>query len=439
MEYNDALSYLYSKLPLFSQQGPSAIKTGPGNTIELVNALGNPQEKLKTVHVAGTNGKGSCSHALASILQASGYRTGLYTSPHLYDFRERIKVDGWMCEKAFVADFVERMVPIIERLEPSFFEVTVAMAFAYFKAVGVEVAVIEVGLGGRLDSTNIIHPELSVITNIGLEHTQILGDTLAKIAFEKAGIIKTGVPIVIGEYVAETKPVFQAKAASTGSSIFFATDYWEVKTAFENANGLLETQMLNKRNELAEQWVFDLTGLYQAKNLPTILEACEQLKRLGFNLTKETIRKGLSQTKSTTGLRGRWEKVHELPSIYLDVAHNANGAKLLSEQLAKNQQGRLHIVLGMSKDKDVETTFSYFPKHANYYFTQAALPRSMDKAELKILGNSMGLLGDTYSDVNLAVKTAIGNAEEKDWIVVCGSIFVVGELNLDRISIHPID
>jgi len=412
---------------MFSRIGAAAFKADLTNTITLCNALGNPQNTFKTIHVAGTNGKGSTSHMLASILQEAGYKTGLYTSPHLKDFRERIKINGVMCEEGFVVDFTKRIAPQIEIIEPSFFEITVAMAFDYFAQQQVDVAVIEVGLGGRFDSTNVITPELSVITNIGLDHVNILGDTLDKIAFEKAGIIKPGIPAVIGEALPETRPVFEGKAATVQTLLIFAQEELYV-TEWDYKHHHLLVTVADKHTDDRRTYELDLTGIYQTKNIITVLQAIHQLQKQGWHITEEHINKGLAQTKRTTGLHGRWELIEQHPTVILDVAHNAEGMKQLVEQLELTTYNQLHIIIGMVKDKDITKVLGLMPKYATYYFTKAQIPRALPEDELAAMASQHGLQGHAYADVHTALNTAKQHAHKDDLILVCGSVFLVGEV-----------
>lgn len=414
---------------MFSRIGSAAYKKDLHNTIELCNALDNPHQKFKSIHVAGTNGKGSTSHMLAAILQQAGYKTGLYTSPHLKDFRERIKVNGEMIDENFVVDFVERTKAITEKIEPSFFELTVAMAFDYFSKQQVDIAVIETGLGGRLDSTNIITPVLSVITNIGYDHMNILGDTLEKIAFEKAGIIKTGVPVVIGEYNDETKPVFINKALEMKAAISFAQDEYSVSNIVSSAHQL-KCDVLSVANNCSESFMLDLNSLYQTKNLRTVLCAEGIIMQSGFNISEQAEKSALSNVKKLTGLHGRWEVIAEKPLIVLDVAHNEDGIKNLLLQLSAigNQVDKLHIVTGMVKDKDINKVLSLLPKKAIYYFTNAHIPRALPATALQQEALVYQLHGNAFDDVNEALVVAKQNASTKDLILVCGSVFLVGEV-----------
>jgi len=429
MDYQQTIDYLFTRLPMFSRIGPAAMKEGLTNTIILCEAIGNPQTKFRSVHVAGTNGKGSTSHMLAAIFQTAGYKTGLYTSPHLKDFRERIKVNGEMISKDFVTGFVERLEPLIEEISPSFFEITVAMAFEYFVEQQVDVAIIEVGLGGRLDSTNIITPEISVITNISYDHINILGDTLQKIAYEKAGIIKKNVPVVIGEYQITIHEVFDKKAAEENASLTYASQQRFVAEWKMDKHELIAEVTSTHSND-KNYYPLDLTGIYQTKNLITVLETVHLLKQKGWNITDHHVQKALSHVKKLTGLHGRWEVIRENPFIVLDVGHNEDGIKQLVEQIEITDHEELRIVIGVVKDKDVEKILSLLPEHAHYYFTKAQIPRALPEDELFSKAIAVGLQGNHYADVNTALQAAISNAATKDLIIVCGSVFVVGEVEM---------
>ncbi len=428
MTYQQTIDYMYAQLPMFSRLGAAAYKKDLHNTIALCNALNNPHEKFKAIHIAGTNGKGSTSHMLAAILQHSGYKTGLYTSPHLKDFRERIKINGQMVSESFVVDFVQKTKVLTAEIMPSFFELTVAMAFEYFAAENVDVAVIETGLGGRLDSTNIITPLVSVITNIGYDHMNILGNTLEQIAFEKAGIIKHGVPVVVGEYLPETKPVFLNKAGIENAPVYFSADAYSVMNVVTKSD-LLHCTLRCHHNDSTEVYSLDLTGWYQAKNLCTVLSTLPLLQQAGFVLRE--IKNALSRVKETTGLHGRWEKIASNPAIILDVAHNEDGIKQLVQQLKNcaSQFSQLHIVTGMVKDKEADKILSLLPKAASYYFTQAHIPRALPADELQHKATAHQLKGESYDDVNIALQHAKQRAGLHDLILVCGSVFLVGEVD----------
>lgn len=411
---------------MFSRIGAAAYKKDLTNTLALCAHLGDPHKKFKTIHVAGTNGKGSVSHILAAILQTAGYTTGLYTSPHLHDFRERIKINGKEVTEDFVISFTENIKPLIETIEPSFFEITVAMAFDYFTQQNVDAAVIETGLGGRLDSTNIITPELSVITNIGYDHMNMLGNTLAAIAGEKAGIIKPGIPVVIGETLPETTPVFETTAAEKQSPLFFAEKFCAVENARQQ-NGMLAVTIC--RNHISEEYHCDLPGHYQTKNIRTVLCVVEQLRQRGFVISSEHIKTGLSHAARLTGLHGRWEKIHSRPDIILDVAHNEDGIRQLVTALKKTSYPNIHIVMGMVNDKEIDKVLSLLPATATYYFTQAHIPRALDKEKLKQQAATKGLYGLVYENVNMAIEAARQNAKPEDLILVIGSVFLVGEVS----------
>ena len=427
MNYQQTIDYLFSRLPMFSRIGAAAIRKDITNTVTLCNRLDNPQNKFRSIHVAGTNGKGSVSHMLASVFQKAGYKTGLYTSPHLKDFRERIKINGMEIPQENVVQFVKLIKPVIEEIDPSFFEITVSMAFDYFQKERVDIAIIEVGLGGRLDSTNIINPELSIITNIGWDHMNLLGDTLEKIAREKAGIIKDGVPVVIGESSSQTRHVFEASASLHQSPIIFADQSYYI-SGFETKNSDLVVEVADKQKDEHRKYHLDLTGVYQTKNLLTVLQAIAVLKNKGFTIEEEHIEKGLRHVKKNTGLHGRWEIVQNHPTIALDVAHNIDGMRQLVNQVELADYSDLHIVIGMVKDKDVDNILSILPKEAAYYFTKANIPRAMPENQLHDLGQSKGLVGNAYASVNLAVQAARSVADKKDLIVICGSVFIVGEV-----------
>ncbi len=430
MTYEKILEDIYNRFPVYQQVGAVALKPGLGNILRIDERLGHPHHKFKTIHVAGTNGKGSVSHTLAAILQSAGYVTGLFTSPHLVDFRERIRIDGCMIPKECVVEFMDRNDVFLNDLQPSFFEITTAMALDYFERVGVDVAVIEVGLGGRLDSTNIITPDLSVITNIGLEHTQYLGDTLGKIAGEKAGIIKPGVPVVIGERNPETDPVFIAKAQEQGSEIFFAEDMAKVLSHKED-KGQMVAQVEHAGQQPAREHRFSLTGLCQTRNLLTVLAAVDVLKKQGYDITELDIREGMADVQGLTGLMGRWQKIGMRPDIIVDTGHNAHGVKILAEQLEEqfSKYIHVHIVWGMCNDKEPEKVLSLLPRDARYYFTQANNTRRATPAsELYEIGQKLGLNCHFYPTVAQAMDRARRYAEPADLIFVGGSNFIVGEV-----------
>jgi dihydrofolate synthase/folylpolyglutamate synthase len=420
-------------LPMYSRIGTAAYKEDLHNTIALCNALKNPQTKFKSVHIAGTNGKGSTSHLLAAILQKAGYKTGLYTSPHLKDFRERIKINGQFITEAFVVDFVQRTQQITQQIEPSFFELTMAMAFDYFAQQQVDIAIIETGLGGRLDSTNIITPILSVITNIGYDHMNILGDTLEKIASEKAGIIKQNIPVIIGEYLPETKAVFINKAKQCNAPIYFAQDEYTISD-IEVSTQKLQCSITTHQH-IKENFTLDLNGIYQTKNLRTVLFAEKILLQKEFIISEEAEKFALANTKKLTGLHGRWDVIAENPTVVLDVAHNEDGVKQVLQQVkwltenGRSVKKNIHFVIGMVKDKEVSKVLSLLPIDATYYFTNAHIPRALPAAELEIKAALYNLKGNCFDDVNKAIAAAKENAGNQDIIIVCGSVFLVGEVN----------
>jgi dihydrofolate synthase / folylpolyglutamate synthase len=427
MNYQQTVEYLFTTLPMFSRIGMAAYKADLDNTIRLCGFLDNPHTKFKSIHIAGTNGKGSVSHMLAAIFQTAGYKTGLYTSPHLKDFRERIKVDGKMIDKEFVIDFTEKINPLITEIEPSFFEITVAMAFDYFAEQKVDIAIIETGLGGRLDSTNVIIPELSVITNIGMDHMNILGETLEKIAGEKAGIIKKDVPVVVGEVLPETLPVFEKKAKEMNAPFFIASKKRQALDWRWDKKELI-AEVAEEHQTDHKIYHLDLPGIYQVKNVLTVLESCHQLKLKSWKIDDDVIHKALRQVKKLTGLYGRWDIIHLSPTIVLDVAHNEDGIKQLTEQIELTDHHELHMVLGVVKDKDVEKVLALLPKMAHYYFTQAHIQRAMDAENLMQKAKSYNLKGKIYSNVNEALTHAKLKADKNDLIIVCGSVFLVGEV-----------
>jgi dihydrofolate synthase / folylpolyglutamate synthase len=429
--YNDTVNYLNTTLPMFSKVGQTAIKTGLENIVKLCAALGDPHTKFPTVHIAGTNGKGSTSHMIAGALQKAGYKTGLYTSPHLVDLRERIRINGEPVSEQFVIDFVNKTKHLVEDVQPSYFELNVAMAFMAFAEEQVDIAVIETGLGGRLDSTNIITPVLSVITNIGLDHTQILGNTLPLIATEKAGIIKEKVPVVIGETHPETEQVFFLNALGKHTTVLYADSIWELVRTGQDLH-FQYYKAIHKGEQKMYDLKTDLIGNFQVHNIKTVLTACAMLEQLGWNLHLDTVIQSMAFVKQNTGLRGRWEIASRKPFIILDVAHNPDGMEYLNSNLQtlSEQEGAiaaLHIVCGFVSDKDVPTALSYFPQNATYYFTQANVPRAMPFEQLHEIGSGLSLNGGGYANVEDALKAARSNASEQDSILVTGSFFIVGE------------
>jgi len=422
LSYEQALEYLYSNLAVFHRVGASAYKKDLTNTLALCAAVGNPQRAFKSIHVAGTNGKGSTSHMLASILQSAGYTTGLYTSPHLKDFGERIRINGAEISHAFVVDFVNRIRPVVEEVQPSFFETTVAMAFDYFAQRSIDVAVIEVGLGGRLDSTNIITPELSVITNISWDHKDLLGDTLEKIAYEKAGIIKPGVPVVVSERQADVAHVFERQARLCDSSILFASDLYRME---KDGMGF---GIFKDNDRVLSVDSFPLQGGYQRRNVPGVIAAVDALRRQGFMITDEALVRGFREVTTLTGLKGRWQVLGQRPFTVCDTGHNEDGVREVISHIASLSFRKLHMVWGCVADKDITAILALLPKDANYYFCQANLPRALDAYALAAQAGALGLRGVVVPDVNEALQRAQAVASEEDMIFIGGSTFVVAEL-----------
>lgn len=423
MTYEETLHYLYTSTPLFQNVGKDAYKEGLENTYELDKHFGHPHKQFKTIHIAGTNGKGSCSHTLAAILQSAGYKTGLYTSPHLVDFRERIRVNGTPIPKDYVTLFVEENRSFFEPLHPSFFELTTAMAFKYFAEQHVDVAIIEVGLGGRLDCTNIITPDMCIITNISFDHTQFLGNTLEKIAKEKAGIIKSGIPVIIGETSTETRTVFENKAAETHAPIIFAEDESLVEDWKTGTDGYRIYQTKDYADLKGE-----LGGLYQIKNTNTILTAVRQLKQIGYTITEQDVRNGFANVCKLTGLMGRWQTIETSPKVICDTGHNVGGISYIVEQLKHETYKHLHIVIGMVNDKDISGVLSLLPKDADYYFTQASVKRALPAEEMAQKAYAANLQGSYYDNVQTALEAAKAKADKDDLIFVGGSSFIVADL-----------
>ncbi len=405
MTYSETLNWLFNQLPMYQLQGASAYKKDLTNVQVLMDYLGHPESQLQCIHVAGTNGKGSCSHMLASVLQEAGFKVGLYTSPHLKDFRERIKINGQMVSEAFVCDFFNQHQSFFEANDMSFFEMSVGLAFDYFTKEKIDIAIIEVGMGGRLDATNIITPLVSVITNIGLDHTQFLGNTLTAIAAEKAGIIKSNIPVVIGEYTSETQPVFLATAKANQSPVYFASDL--IATAYPS----------------------DLIGDYQIHNKKTVLQTLTVLnQQTNFKTTETDWEKGLAQVVKNTGLEGRWQQLGAAPKIICDTAHNTHGLSIVLNQIQKESFDRLHFVFGVVNDKDLDEVLPLFPKNAIYYFCKPNIPRGLEAAILAQKATPFGLNGKIYNSVSAAYENAKQNAQPTDFIYVGGSTFVVAEI-----------
>jgi dihydrofolate synthase/folylpolyglutamate synthase len=420
MNYTQAIEYLYAQLPVYHHIGPGAYKKDLANTLALCAHLDNPQHKFKSIHVTGTNGKGSSSHMLAAILQSAGYKTGLYTSPHLKDFTERIKINGADIPKERVAEFVNRMIQPMKDIQPSFFELTVAMAFEYFALEKVDMVVVEVGLGGRLDSTNIINPEISLITNIGYDHMDILGDTLIEIAREKAGIIKPKKPVVISERQTEVETVFMEKAAQSDSPIYFASDQIELKPGGNSIQVVTANSTFSINPEL--------TGAYQSKNLRGVIQTAFVLEELGYKITQADIVKGINDTVKLTGLKGRWQKLRDKPLVICDTGHNAEGISELIKQIKGTPHQKLRWVFGIVKDKSPDKVLRILPTDAEYYFCQAKIPRAMQANELYAQAIKHTLRGQVIPDVKEAVNTAIRDSAPDDLIMIGGSTFVVAEV-----------
>lgn len=427
MEYSEVLDYLYARLPMFTRDGASAYKKDLDNTLALCALVGHPEKKLQVVHVAGTNGKGSSSHMLASILQEAGYKTGLYTSPHLVDFRERIRINGVPIDEASVISFVHNYQSDIERIAPSFFEVTVAMAFAYFDQEKVDIAIIETGLGGRLDSTNVVSPCVTLITNIGMDHMNLLGDTLEEIAAEKAGIIKPGIPIVISQKQPEISHVFEQKSHSVSAPLIWAEEHYAASVLARDAQFLhLQTQEQSSGRTTRIQ--LDLKGTYQAKNLVGVLAAVDQLRVQGFDIPEHILVEALKEVSTSTGLQGRWQTLYSNPLVILDTGHNADGWQEVLLNIRATPHQQLHLVLGVMRDKDLISFWPKFPTNASYYFCQVDLPRALPAVEFAQQALQHGLKGESFETVTDALHSALQQASKEDLIVVGGSTFVVGAL-----------
>ena len=452
MTYSETLDYLFNSLPMYHRIGQAAYKADITNTVSLMHHLVNPERRFRSIHVAGTNGKGSVSHMLASILMQAGYKVGLYTSPHLVDFRERIRINGAMIPQEEVTRFVELHKDYMQSLQLSFFEMTVGLAFDYFAAQQVDVAVIEVGMGGRLDSTNVIMPDLSIITNIGFDHTQFLGNTLPLIAGEKAGIIKPGVPVVIGESHPETRPVFEKKAAEMGAPIYFADDRYRIiaqpeppslqssdlrftveKMGIENGELRIENYpsaaALNVTGDTPAQFTCPLSGSYQLKNLATLFQALELLPTVGYTISPDNIRNGIARVVQDTGLHGRWEKMDEHPLTICETAHNADGVRAMLQKLGEIPYHHLHLIYGCVNDKDFRSILQMLPHdQTTYYYTQPSVPRALPVAQLAEAAASCGMAGEAFSQVADAIRAARANADPRhDLVLVTGSIFLVAD------------
>jgi len=434
MNYSDTLDFLYSSLPMYQRIGKAAYKSDLDTTLGLDKHLGRPHRSYKSIHIAGTNGKGSVSHMLAAVLQEAGYKTGLYTSPHYIDFRERIRVNGKMVEEHYVIDFVRENRDIIMELEASFFEMTVAMAFSYFEKEKVDVAIVETGMGGRLDSTNIITPLLSVITNIGYDHTQYLGDTLDKIALEKAGIIKQQVPIVIGQSGAGLRDLFENRAHQMHSPIYFAEERYSVRNkGCASGDGLQGFDVYRDGMLFMEDLCTDMLGDFQALNITTVLHVLELLEGAIDNV-QDSVREGLMKVKKLTGFMGRWQVMRHSPMVICDSGHNVDGLKNSVIQLLKMKHDRLHMVIGMVNDKDISGILDMLPADAEYYFARAGIPRALDQDILRAEAALYSLKGSSFPSVIEAYRSALENADKKDIIFVGGSSFVVADFLRDHES-----
>jgi len=429
MNYIQTLDYLFSALPMFHRIGPAAYKANLDNTYALMELLDNPHQKIKCIHIAGTNGKGSTSNMLASILQEAGYKTGLYTSPHLKDFRERIRVNGEMANEDWIADFVTNYKSDFDKIQPSFFEMTTAMAFAYFEYMKTDINIIETGLGGRLDSTNVINPIVSIITNIGYDHMNLLGDTLPKIAGEKAGIIKHNTPVIISEHQEEIAEIFTHKANELNAPIIFASDNWKIKTEISNAfSESMNVDATNNSNSTSLHFSCNLTGPYQAKNIAGVLACIDELDKHNFAISEEHVQSGMQNIKQNTGFKGRWYKLQDNPLVMCDTAHNKDGLQQIMPLVSNYSQGKIRIVLGMVDDKDLDGVLPLFPSTALYYFCKADIPRGLDAQILKEKASKFNLQGNIYNSVQEALQNAIQDASTNDFIFVGGSTFTVAEV-----------
>ena len=428
MTYQETIEYLYQQLPVFHRIGKKAFKADLDNTIKLCQHLDNPHKKFKTIHIAGTNGKGSSSHYLASILQSAGYKVGLYTSPHLKSFTERIRINGVPILENSVISFVENNRKFLEELKPSFFEMSVGMAFEYFAKEQVDIAVVEVGLGGRLDSTNIITPILSLITNISLDHTDILGDTISKIASEKAGIIKENIPVVISERNTETESVFLQKSKLENAPIYFAEDFYSVEN-YEEKELYLEMGVIDFSNNCKTILFSQLVGEYQVKNILGVLKSVELLNQLDFSINSEAIFQGVKKVITNTGLQGRWQLLSHNPTMLCDTAHNVAGFIQVLNSIKKIKYQNLWMILGFVSDKDISGILELLPKAANYIFCQASIPRALDALELSIIAQKYDLIGEVIPEVNNAIHRIKSIAEFNDLIYIGGSTFIVAEIS----------
>lgn len=428
MTYKESLDFLYSRLPMFQRVGAAALKYDLSNTIKLLERLGNPHGKLKCIHIAGTNGKGSSAHALASVLTHSGYQTALFTSPHLKSFTERIRINGVSASETFVADFVTQHLETISDINPSFFELTFGMAMSYFAQKKVDIAIVEVGLGGRLDSTNIITPELSLITSIGLDHTDLLGENIEEIAAEKAGIIKDNIPVVIGSDQPEILHVFENESKKKGAHLYEASEI-DVATSSTSKHSTA-VDVFKNGGLIYSNLELDISADYFKKNLPGVLKVLEVLGKKKWNITEESLRAGLQSVKETSGLKGRFQVLKELPLTIVDISHNLPGLTALFNQIETLNHNNFHLIFGVVQDKKIEEILSLLSTiSANFYFTESNVPRSMKALELKKLALNYKIAGDSFSNVNEAIKRADNLADQNDLILICGSTFVVAEID----------
>ncbi|MFW5778337.1 MAG: bifunctional folylpolyglutamate synthase/dihydrofolate synthase [Bacteroidota bacterium] len=435
MNYQQTLDYLYARLPMFQRIGPAAYKNNLNNTYALANHLNNPERKFKSIHIAGTNGKGSVAHMLASIFQEAGYKTGLCTSPHLKDFRERVRINGRMMPESFLVDFINQHLAFFNQIKPSFFEMSIALCFEYFAHEKPDIAIIETGLGGRLDSTNIIHPELSVITNIGMDHTNLLGDTLEKIAFEKAGIIKENTPVVVGKTREKAKKVFTESASKKNASLFFAEEHYQIESYKQLWDEKKKAHLLNivlndKENSNRLEVKSDLPGLYQADNIVTVLKAIDVIRKQGkYSISQKAIIKGLGNVISNTNIAGRWQTLSNHPRIICDTGHNADGITKIVENLKMMNASHIHFVLGMVNDKDTDEILKILPpENATYYFCTPAVPRGLDSGILAEKAKNTGLKGYKVGEAGKALLMAKGEVKSNELIFIGGSTFLVAEI-----------
>ncbi len=427
MNYQEAIDFLFAQLPMYQRTGPSAYKANLDNSLVLDKHFNSPHRNFPTIHVGGTNGKGSISHMLASVFQANELKTGLYTSPHLISFRERIKINGKQIPEEYVKNFVNQNQKIIQKLKPSFFELTVAMAFKYFSDENVDIAIIEVGLGGRLDSTNIIQPVLSIISNISLDHTNLLGNTIEAIAIEKAGIIKRNTPIIIGEYQNEITHIFNETSKVHNAPLMYADQTFSIPKLYRNKTNAINGNIYKNEDIYIEDFSCDLLGEYQRKNIVTSVAALEYLKN-EFSISMSSIKSGLSVVSQSTQLLGRWQTISISPLTICDTAHNIAGLSEVIQQIEQSNFNQLHMIIGFVNDKEVSQMLAILPKNAHYYFTEAKIPRALNRDSLYELASKYDLIGEVCMDVQLALKTARKNSTKNDFIFIGGSTFIVAEL-----------